>query len=313
MNEYLSLQNITKDYDGHKAVDNLSLSVPKGSIYGIIGPNGAGKTTTIRMIMDIIAPDAGEIRIDGRVVDVDFKNKVGYLPEERGLYKKMSLEEVIMFFAQIKEYPKSKIDASIDGWLARMGLADYKKRKVEELSKGMQQKLQFITTMMHEPDLIILDELFSGLDPINIELIKDIVLEEKRKGTTILFSTHVMEQAEKLCDFICLINKGHKVLDGSMNEVKRKFGTNSLQIEIEGDGGFARDVNGVDSMTEFNNYIELKLNESADTGSILNEINQKVKIKRFEIMEPSLYDIFINVARIDPNDVAVKDGEGETV
>jgi len=315
MNEYLKLNNITKDYDGHKAVDNLSLSVPKGSIYGIIGPNGAGKTTTIRMIMDIIAPDAGEILIDGHQVDVDFKNNVGYLPEERGLYKKMSLDEVITFFAQIKQCPLEKIKNSIDPWLERMGLSEYKKRKVEELSKGMQQKLQFITTMIHEPELIILDELFSGLDPINIELIKDIVLEEKRKGTTILFSTHVMEQAEKLCDYICLISKGHKVLDGSLNDVKSKFGSNSLQVVIEGDGAFARNIEGVINMTEFNNYIELELTESADTRAILNEINSRVNIKRFEIMEPSLYDIFIKVAKIDPNEFKTGEkvgSEGET-
>jgi len=220
MNEYLKLENISKTYGEKAAVDNLSLAIPKGSIYGIIGPNGAGKTTTIRMIMDIIAPDSGDILINGGKVTGEFKNNVGYLPEERGLYKKMTLEEVIIFFAELKGFEKSRTRETIDGWLKKMSLADYKKKKVEELSKGMQQKLQFITTIIHQPKMVILDELFSGLDPLNIELIKDILLEEKRNGTTILFSTHVMEQAEKLCDYICLINRGHKVLDGKLSDVK---------------------------------------------------------------------------------------------
>ena len=239
MEEYLKLNRIRKAYDGKVAVDDLSLDVPAGSIYGIIGPNGAGKTTTIRMIMDIIAPDSGEILIEGKKPGNDFKNNVGYLPEERGLHKKMTLEEVIVFFAELKGANRKEIYSDIDPWLKRMSLSEYRNRKVEELSKGMQQKLQFVTTMIHKPKLIILDELFSGLDPINIELIKNILLEEKRRGTTILFSTHVMEQAEKLCDYICLINKGKKVLDGRMAEIKTRFGTDTIQVEMEGDGAFA--------------------------------------------------------------------------
>jgi len=302
MNEYLRLDNICKSYDSKKAVDNFSLSAPKGSIYGILGPNGAGKTPTIRMIMDIIAPDSGTISIDGKKVDGDFRNRVGYLPEERGLYKKMTLIEVITYLGQIKNYPKQKILQSIDGWLEKMSLSEYKFRKVEELSKGMQQKLQFITTLLHEPDLIILDELFSGLDPLNIELIKGILLDEKRRGTTILFSTHVMEQAEKLCDYICLINQGKKVLDGHLSDIKAKFGKNSIQVELDGDAAFARDIPGVDSITEFNNYIEIKVASKADIRMILRQLTEKVNIKRFELMEPSLYDIFIEVARAKPEE-----------
>jgi ABC-2 type transport system ATP-binding protein len=304
MQEFLRLDNIRKTYDDKVAVDNLSLSVPRGAIYGIIGPNGAGKTTTIRMIMDIIAPDSGSVQIEGCEADGSFKNRVGYLPEERGLYKKMTLEEVIIFFAAIKGFDKPRIVPLIDGWLEKMSLLEYKTKKVEELSKGMQQKLQFVTTMIHQPDLIILDELFSGLDPINIELIKGVLLEEKRRGTTILFSTHVMEQAEKLCDYICLINRGKKVLDGKMSDVKARFGTNSLQVDIEGDGAFAEDLPGVAKLTEFNNYIELKLTSDADTQEILRRIAERVTVRRFEIMEPSLYDIFIEVARVDPNEPA---------
>ncbi len=298
--DYLRLENISKIYDGKAAVDNLSLNVPKGSIYGIIGPNGAGKTTTIRMIMNIIAPDSGTVNIEGCASPDEFKNRVGYLPEERGLHKKMTLEEVIVFFAQLKSYPKADALANMDSWLDKMSLLDYRKKKVEELSKGMQQKLQFITTILHQPEMIILDELFSGLDPINIELIKDILMDLKRQGTTILFSTHVMEQAEKLCDFICLINKGKKVLDGKLSDVKAKFGSNMLQVDIEGDGAFAANLPGVEKLLEFNNYIELKLADNADPQSILKSLMEKVVVRRFEIMEPSLYDIFISVARIDP-------------
>jgi ABC-2 type transport system ATP-binding protein len=191
----------------------------------------------------------------------------------------------------------------MDDWLSRMSLLEYKKRKVEELSKGMQQKLQFITTMLHEPEFIILDELFSGLDPINIELIKDIILEEKRKGTTILFSTHVMEQAEKLCDFICLINRGKKVLDGKLTDIKKKFGSDTVQIDIEGDGAFIHELPGVTDFNEFNNYIELKISPEIDIQALLTSINSRVKVRRFELMEPSLYNIFINVAKINPDDI----------
>ncbi len=300
MEEYLRLDNISKHYEGKVAVDNLSLSIPKGSIYGIIGPNGAGKTTTIRMIMDIIAPDSGTIHVKGQPVTAKFKNNVGYLPEERGLYRKMTLAEVVTYMAEIKGCSKKQVDANIDKWLNKMSLSTYKFKKVEELSKGMQQKLQFVTTLIHEPEMIILDELFSGLDPINIELIKGILLDEKRRETTILFSTHVMEQAEKLCDYICLINNGLKVLDGRLSEVKAKFGSNSIQVDIEGDGAFIKDVPGVAQMIEFNNYVELKLADDADTQVILKAISENVKIRRFELIEPSLYDIFIEVAKTDP-------------
>jgi len=192
---YLKLDNITKQYDGKTAVDDLSLEIPQGVIYGMIGPNGAGKTTTIRMIMNIIAPDSGKIFFDGREVDGSFRDRVGYLPEERGLYKKMTLREVITYLADLKGYPRKKTNRAILPWLERMNLDGYIGQKVEELSKGMAQKLQFVTTILHEPDIIILDEIFSGLDPINIELIKDVLLDMKRQGRTILFSTHVMEPA----------------------------------------------------------------------------------------------------------------------
>jgi ABC-2 type transport system ATP-binding protein len=297
---YLKLDKITKRYEDKTAVDALSLDVPRGVIYGMIGPNGAGKTTTIRMIMNIIAPDSGTILFDGQKVDGTFRDRVGYLPEERGLYKKMTLKEVITYLADLKGYPSKKTAAAIGPWLERMNLSEYLDQKVEELSKGMAQKLQFVTTILHEPDIIILDEIFSGLDPINIELIKNVLLDLKREGKTILFSTHVMEQAEKLCDHICMISQGQKVLDGTIGDVKAQFGRNALQIGFEGDGKFLGDLPGVIEMTEFNNYAELKLDDGTKPDTILRAAIDKLTISRFEIMEPSLYDIFIDTARIDP-------------
>lgn len=305
---YLELDSITKRYEDKTAVDNLSLAVPRGVIYGMIGPNGAGKTTTIRMIMNIIAPDSGTISFDGHEVDGSFRDRVGYLPEERGLYKKMTLKEVITYLADLKGYPSEKTRAAIGPWLERMNLTEYLDQKVEELSKGMAQKLQFVTTVLHEPDIIILDEIFSGLDPINIELIKNVLLDLKRKGRTILFSTHVMEQAEKLCDHICMISQGQKVLDGKIGDVKARFGRNAVQIGFEGDGAFIRDLPGVREMTEFNNYVEIRLDDDTPPDSVLKRAIERLTINRFEVMEPSLYDIFIDTAKIDPADLQVPQG-----
>ncbi|MEZ5359244.1 MAG: ATP-binding cassette domain-containing protein [Candidatus Zixiibacteriota bacterium] len=296
MKAHLELQGITKQYGEKKAVDGLDLKIPKGCIYGIIGPNGAGKTTTIRMIMNIIVPDSGTVLFDGNPVDNEFKNRVGYLPEERGLYKKMTLKEVILYMGRLKEASAKDINANMDIWLTRMKLIEYKDKKVEELSKGMQQKLQFITTLIHDPEIIILDELFSGLDPLNIELIKNVVLDLKKQGRTILFSTHVMEQAEKLCEYICMINGGKKVLDGPLSDVKSQYGTNSIHLEIDGDGSFLHTITGIESVTEYTNYYELTVSDSVQTNDILKTIVDKVKVKRFERIEPSLYNIFIRLA-----------------
>lgn len=295
----LELNKIRKAFGDKVAVDDLSLSVPAGVIFGIIGPNGAGKTTTIRMLMNITIPDSGQILVDGKPADGSMRDRVGYLPEERGLYKQMTVEEVLTYMADLKTYPRSKTKPAIDHWLDRVALSDYKKKKVEELSKGMQQKLQFVSTILHEPDLIVLDELFSGLDPLNMELMKDIILDLKRDSRTILFSTHVMEQAEKLCDHICMISQGKKVIDGTLADVKRRFGKNRLQLDIDGDGGFVEKLPGVKSVTEFNNYLELHLEDKADTNAILRQLVERVTVRRFDLVEPSLYDIFIDMARID--------------
>jgi ABC-2 type transport system ATP-binding protein len=304
----LELENITKQYDGKIAVQDLSLSVPKGVIYGMIGPNGAGKTTTIRMIMNITAPDSGRILLDGREVDGSFRDRIGYLPEERGLYKKMTLREVMKYLADLKGYPSRKSNQAIGPWLERMGLKEYEFKKVEELSKGMAQKLQFITTILHEPDIIILDEIFSGLDPLNIELVKDVLLDLKRQGKTILFSTHVMEQAEKLCDHVCMISRGRKVLDGTIGHIKAKFGRNSVQIAFEGDGQFLRSLPGAHEMTEFNNYVEIRLAPDAVPNSILKAAVERLTVHRFEVMQPSLYDIFIDTAKVSPHESQREEG-----
>ncbi|MCM2271292.1 MAG: ATP-binding cassette domain-containing protein [candidate division Zixibacteria bacterium] len=300
---YLELEHIRKEYDGKVAVEDLSLQVPRGAIYGIIGPNGAGKTTTIRMVMNITAPDSGRILINGQDRPREFTNLVGYLPEERGLYKKMTLEQIIIYMAELKGYSPAKTRLKIGPWLERMQLSGYRKRKVEELSKGMSQKLQFITTIMHEPELLILDELFSGLDPLNTELMKNVLLDLKRSGTTVLFSTHVMEQAEKLCDNLCMISRGQKVIDGRLSEVKGRFGKNAVQVEIEGDGSFVASLPGVAGVTDFNRYLELRLANGANPDSILRALVEKVSVRRFAVVEPSLYDIFIELAQVDPSEV----------
>ena len=304
----LTLENIRKVFDSKVAVENLSLEVPQASIYGIIGPNGAGKTTTIRMIMNIIAPDSGRILFNGRPVDNSFRNRVGYLPEERGLYKKMTVQEVMVYLGELKGLSSKQAKDKIDPWLERMDLSAYKLRKVEELSKGMAQKLQFVTTILHDPDIVILDELFSGLDPVNMELIKDVLLELKRSGKSILFSTHVMEQAEKLCDFICMISRGKKVIDGRLGEVKAQFGKNSLHIAIDGDGGFIASIEGVRDIREFNNYLEVRLADGAKPDVVLRALVERVSVRRFEIVEPSLYDIFIETAGEDPSELEPSPG-----
>jgi ABC-2 type transport system ATP-binding protein len=308
MDGYLQLKGITKRYGSTVAVNALNLDVPKGRIFGIIGPNGAGKTTTIRMIMNIIAPDSGEILLEGKPVDSSFKDIVGYLPEERGLYKKMTLREVILFLGRLKLAPRKKIESNMDSWLKRMDLLDYKNRRVEELSKGMQQKLQFITTLIHDPSIVILDEIFSGLDPLNVELIKNVLLELRSEGRTILFSTHVMEQAEKLCDYLCMINHGTKVLYGTLSHIKETYGHNSIHLEIEGDGAFLESLPGIDAVTQFTHYYELTLSDVSKSNDVLKAISERVTVLRFERISPSLYNIFIKEAGEKKSDREAADG-----
>ncbi len=298
----VEIANITKRFAGHVAVTDLSLTVPQGAVYGQHGPNGAGKTTSIRMLMDITIPDEGTVRLfgderGGRHHSV----RIGYLPEERGLYRKMKVRDVLVFLAETKGVPRARAAAKADEWLARLGLAEWRLRQVEELSKGMQQKVQFIGTMLHQPELLVLDEPFSGLDPINQQALKDIIVQLSRTGTTIIFSTHQMEVAEKICDHVCIIARGRKVLDGPLAEVKRAHGGTHVAVAFEdaADGAAAMRVIGdlVEAADDSGMSAELELRDGADPQQLLERLMQlRLRLRRFERIEPSLHRIFIDLA-----------------
>ena len=289
----LEVENISKTFAALKAVDQVSFKIEEGVSFGLLGPNGAGKTTTIRMITNIIIPDSGRVSVMGNGDLKTAANYLGYLPEERGMYRKMKVGEVLLFLTALKEMNKSEAKKEIDYWLERLELMDWKKKKVEELSKGMQQKLQFIGTILHKPKLLILDEPFMGLDPINTNLIKNILLELKEKGTTIIFSTHLMESAEKLCDEIFLINKGRNVLSGKLGEVKKRFGRENVIIEFEGNDDFLKKSDQIKNFDNYGNYVEMQLKKDADPQKLLEQAMKEARIRKFEIKEPSLNDIFI--------------------
>ena len=290
----LRVENVTKRYGEFTAVDNLSFDLRAGRIFGFLGPNGAGKTSTIRMIVGITAPDEGSIQLFGQTVSPDLQDRIGYLPEERGLYRKMRIVDQLRYFAALKNLSTKRADQRIDFWLERVGLKDWKTKKAADLSKGMQQKIQFITAVLHEPDLLILDEPFSGLDPINVELLKEIVLELKAAGKTIVFSTHLMETAERLCDDIVLINRSKRVLGGSLREVKASFNRNLIALRIAGGDGVLEDKNLISKITAHADELEILLNENADAQILLRKlIESGAIINKFELIEPSLNDIFI--------------------
>lgn len=290
----VTLKEVTKSFGEFRAVSSLSLTARAGRIYGLLGPNGAGKTTTIRMIVNITAPDSGRIELFGQQMNSVLQDHIGYLPEERGLYKKMKIGAQLRFFGELKNMRRRDLNEAIDRWLEKLKLSDWKNKKAEELSKGMQQKIQFITAVLHDPDLLILDEPFSGLDPINVELLKDTVLELKAAGKTIIFSTHLMEQAEKLCDDICLMNRSQKVLDGSLREIKQGFGRNAVALRLEGGDGVLNDRSLVSKIERHSDGIEVLLAEGASAQELLKRlIAAGSSIGKFEMIEPSLHDIFI--------------------
>ncbi len=290
----VQVENISKHFGDFKAVDNISFNIEKGAVYGLLGPNGAGKTTTIRMIMDIIAPDSGTIAFSGNRPSADFADRIGYLPEERGLYRKMKVGDVILFMAELRGMNRVDAFDEIDRWLQKMDLAEWKNRKIEELSKGMAQKIQFITTVIHKPELIILDEPFSGLDPINMTLLKDLMLELNADGATIIFSTHIMEQAERLCERICLVNAGKIVVEGDLKEIKKSFGKGSVEIEYSGNVDLIKNSRFVVSCNDFGQYVEVKLRAPEHYNALLRElVEASVDITRFELMEPTLHEIFV--------------------
>lgn len=289
----LVARNLRKIYSSVIAVDGVSLEVKRGEILGLLGPNGAGKTTTIRLILDILRPDTGEIIFDGKPFSPEIRNLIGYLPEERGLYRKNKLLNTIIYFAALKGMTSADAKRKALTWLERFDLAFYADKKVEELSRGNQQKVQFIITVLHDPQLLILDEPFSGLDPVNQILLKGELMKLKQQGKAVILSTHMMEQAEKLCDRICLINKGKVVLEGDLDEVKRQYGTNSIYIEFEGDGSFLSTMPFFKKSLLYENSAELLLSDGFRVSDIVRELSQRLAITRFERREPSLESIFL--------------------
>jgi ABC-2 type transport system ATP-binding protein len=308
----IDIRGVTKRFEEHVAVRDLSLQVPRGAVYGLLGPNGAGKTTTIRMLLDIMKPDAGSIMIFGRPnTESGLLNHVGYLPEERGLYRKMQVRRVLRFLAELKGLKTADADKRIDEWLERFGLTtkerDWGNSKIDELSRGMQQKVQFIATLIHDPDLVILDEPFSGLDPINAQALKDAVVELKRRGKTVIFSTHVMENAERMCDSVCIIARGEKVLDGQVTDVRQSSGRRNVALAVIGNnavsaarlsengvGHVLQDTRLVRRFDDNNRYFEIELAPGADAQELLRRVIEAgARIERFELILPSLHQIFI--------------------
>lgn len=293
----IRLQGVTKRFGDVTAVEDLDLAVPAGSIYGLLGPNGAGKTTTIRIVLDILGPDEGTVQVFGSRVGDDTRDRIGYLPEERGLYKDMKVADHLAFLGTIKGLDHGEAEGRARDWLERLELAGWADDRVEDLSKGMQQKVQFISTVLHDPDLLILDEPFSGLDPINVDVLKDIVLEEARQGTTILFSTHMIEDAERLCERVCMIAGARKVLDGTVAEVKAEAGGRNVALAFDGDRGFLDAPELVAELHDRGRHVEVKVAEGASPQELLQRaLEAGARIERFELVEPSLRQIFLERA-----------------
>lgn len=290
----IELERVRKRFGAHLAVDDLSLVVPAGSIYGFIGPNGSGKTTTIRMILHILLPDQGTIHVFGDARTEHTRDRIGYLPEERGLYKKMRVRRLLRYYGQLKGAPLAVVDAEIDTWLERMGMTPWQDKSIDTLSKGMAQKIQFIAAVVSRPALLILDEPFSGLDPVNAQVLKDAVLEVKRTGTTIVFSTHDMETAERMCDRILMIHRGRKVLDGTLAEIQEAYGADTIRLRVEGGADVLRQV---DPGVLVNDYGQLQeVRTSGDPHAFLTRLVAVTRVQHFEVTRPSLHDIFVRIA-----------------
>ena len=288
------LEGVTKRYDTLTAVSKLSLAIREGAVFGLLGPNGAGKTTSLRMIMRVLIPDEGSIRVLGQPLNERTPDLIGYLPEERGLYIKMKVRDHLRFLGALKGLSEGEAYKRAGAWLDRLELAEWSEKKVQDLSKGMQQKVQFIATVIHKPPLLILDEPFAGLDPVNASLIKDIMLELRQQGSTIILSTHRMEQVEMMCDSICLINKGCNVLSGDLRAIKHSYGKNTLRMEYSGDGTFLEGTGLVENVNHFGAVVEARLKPGADPQEILKSaVQHGVRLNRFELVEPPLNDIFI--------------------
>ena len=292
--DIIELRQVTKKFGTVTAVNELDLKVPAGTIYGFIGPNGSGKTTTIRMIMNILYPDEGTISLFGTKQQDQRLEHVGYLPEERGLYKKMKVYDVLKFHGELKNGKNLKHE--IQYWLKKLDLQDWANKKVEALSKGMAQKLQFIATVIDKPEIIILDEPFSGLDPVNSEILREALLELQKAGATIIFSTHDMSMAEKMCDYIFMIHKGKKVLDGTLTDIQDQYGTDTVRLQTELGIAALEDLKGIEKINDFGQVQEIRLSPSVDSQAILAGVMKKSRVLRFEVTRPSLHDIFIRIA-----------------
>jgi ABC-2 type transport system ATP-binding protein len=290
----VAIDRVTKRFDSVTAVQDLSLRVEQGAVFGLLGPNGAGKTTSLRMIMHILAPDEGSVQVMGKPSSGETQDLIGYLPEERGLYRRMKVREALVFLGAIKGLSEAEAGRRVDEWLERLELSAWAEKKINDLSKGMQQKAQFIGTVVHRPTLLILDEPFAGLDPVNAAIIKDIMLELRDKGSTIILSTHRMEQVEMMCDAICLVNHGRSVLAGDLRAIKKSYGKNTLRMEYEGDDKFLDRPDLVEKVNRFGAVVEAKLRPGADPQEILKAaVAAGVRLSRFELVEPPLNDIFI--------------------
>jgi len=290
----VEIENVTKTFGEVKAVDALSLTVPQGSIYGFIGPNGSGKTTTLRMIMNIFYPDSGTIRVFGQPLRRADCERIGYLPEERGLYKKMKVRGLLRFIGELKS--GRKVNREVDDWLERLDLGAWAGKKIETLSKGMAQKVQFISAVVSEPELIILDEPFTGLDPVNLEVVKNAVLDLRERGATVIFSTHDMNVAEKMCDFIFMIFRGRKVLDATLAAIQDEYGSDTIRLRAEGGMSRLNGLAGVEKAIDFGRFQELKMKPGTDPQRVLSDIMARTRVHSFEAAKPTLYDIFLRIA-----------------
>ncbi len=295
----LELRGISKRYGDFQAVEPLDLFVPRGATYGLLGPNGAGKTTTIRMALRIFEPDTGEVRILGEPLSQRGLDRIGYLPEERGVYRKMRVRALLTFFGELKGMKARESRPRIEQWLERMGMTDRGDARLQELSKGMQQKIQFISAILHEPDVVILDEPFSGLDPLNQRVLREIITELRASGRTIIFSTHIIEHAERICDHIGIIARGAKVADGTIAQVKQKHGVRYIAVELEkpdtNTAAALRELPGVSSLRETDREMQVVMNEDADSNVLLRHlVSSGIRVKRFAEEETSLEQIFID-------------------
>ncbi len=290
----IEIRGVSKSFGDTRAVDNLTLTVPAASTYGFIGPNGSGKTTTLRMILNILLPDRGEVAVFGEITTRASRDRVGYLPEERGLYKQMKLRRLLRYFGRLKGRSLADLDPFIDRWLARFDLTAWGDKRVDTLSKGMSQKAQFIAAIVGRPDLLILDEPFSGLDPVNAEVLKDAVLELRREGTTIVFSTHDMTTAEKMCDRIFMIFRGRKVLDGTLDEIQSAYGLDTVRVRTSGGAAALTAMPEVESVNDYGQMQEVRV--KGDAQRFLAQLAARTPIQYFEIARPSLHDIFVRIA-----------------